>query len=659
MLPSIVQTTDSFNTWFDATNNVISHLANTSVFLLLSQNATPSVAQGNAAFGNVVTIPTLVVNTSANVAGTTVNVSANLNHTGTTATFTSNVVVSAATLQVGGNTTLAGAFVNVATGRLQVTGNVTFSNSMVLVGNATFSNTVSVTGAATFNSTVLVSGVLTANGSGVTSINASALATGTVPSGRLSGTYSDMTANNATYAFGKSEGALNVNSATSATTAASATAATTATTANNATYAFGKTEGALNVNSAATATQATNATSLNSQPGSYYTNASNLNTGTVGAARLPAANSTANGAITTSAQTFAGAKTFDGSVTANALVVVTGSSLTANGSVGTAGQVLVSNGTSPYWTTLAGVGTTTEVLTFASDGTGNTAGNSFNGSVAKTISYNSVGAPKADGTGASGTWSISISGSAGSVGQSLTFATSGGAAAGNTFNGSAAKTISYNSIGALAANGVNAINAGEWAIDISGSASTLEGKTEANLNVNSAAYASNAGLLGGTAAASLSVAYAANAGLLGGTAAASLSVAYAADAGLLGGSAASALSVAYADEAGAITSDGRLKTVIDTIDDPLTRVAQLRGVRFTWNEDGLAYVFPRPRANMDAVQLGLIAQDVQLALPEAVQDGRIVNDKGYLAVDYAKVIPLLVEAVKALADKVATLESGS
>jgi len=81
-----------------------------------------------------------------------------------------------------------------------------------------------------------------------TGINASALSTGTVGDGRLSGTYTLMTANNATYAFGKSENQLNVNSAS----------------------------------------EAFNAANFNNHTESYYTNASNLSTGTLAVARLDA-----------------------------------------------------------------------------------------------------------------------------------------------------------------------------------------------------------------------------------------------------------------------------------------------------------------------------------------------------------------------------------
>ena len=48
----------------------------------------------------------------------------------------------------------------------------------------------------------------------------------------------------------------------------------------------------------------------------------------------------------------------------------------------------------------------------------------------------------------------------------------------------------------------------------------------------------------------------------------------------------------------------------------------------------------------------MIAQEIQEILPEAV----VERDNGYLAVDYHKVVPLLVEAIKDLSDKVEALE---
>lgn len=55
---------------------------------------------------------------------------------------------------------------------------------------------------------------------------------------------------------------------------------------------------------------------------------------------------------------------------------------------------------------------TNQSLTFNNGGSGAASGTTFNGGTARTISYNTVGAPKADGTGATGTWPISVSGSA-------------------------------------------------------------------------------------------------------------------------------------------------------------------------------------------------------------------------------------------------------
>jgi hypothetical protein len=71
-------------------------------------------------------------------------------------------------------------------------------------------------------------------------------------------------------------------------------------------------------------------------------NASALSTGTVPAGRLPSASTTANGAVDTTTQTFAGDKTFQNTV-------ILQSALTANSGNGTAGQVLTSNGAGVYW----------------------------------------------------------------------------------------------------------------------------------------------------------------------------------------------------------------------------------------------------------------------------------------------------------------------
>jgi hypothetical protein len=79
----------------------------------------------------------------------------------------------------------------------------------------------------------------------------------------------------------------------------------------------------------------------------------------------------------------------------------------ANGAIGANGLVLTSNGNGVFW---GSVGTTTNAVTFNNSGSGAASGTTFDGSAARTISYNTVGAPSTTGTGASGTWGISISG---------------------------------------------------------------------------------------------------------------------------------------------------------------------------------------------------------------------------------------------------------
>ena len=101
------------------------------------------------------------------------------------------------------------------------------------------------------------------------------------------------------------------------------------------------------INSTFFGATANNSTYLNGQLASYYTNASNITTGTLPYAQIPA-----NVTNTTSNFTITGAWTFNANVTfgpADHIVMSSTSGISANGTYGAAGQVLTSNGTAVYW----------------------------------------------------------------------------------------------------------------------------------------------------------------------------------------------------------------------------------------------------------------------------------------------------------------------
>jgi hypothetical protein len=83
------------------------------------------------------------------------------------------------------------------------------------------------------------------------------------------------------------------------------------------------------------------------------------------------------------------------------------------------------------------------------------------------------------------------------------------------------------------------------------------------------------------------------------------------------------------------TSDIRHKNNVQLIDNALEKVNALNGVTWEWNDDVDEVTKQTPTT-------GLIAQDVLDVLPEVVK----TRENGFLALDYSKMIGLLVEAIK-------------
>jgi hypothetical protein len=107
------------------------------------------------------------------------------------------------------------------------------------------------------------------------------------------------------------------------------------------------------------------------------------------------------------------------------------------------------------------------------------------------------------------------------------------------------------------------------------------------------------------------------------------------------------------DNITAYFSDRRLKEITGTIPDAIYKVMSLSGVQFTNNDRAAEFGYTSQHA-----QVGVIAQEVQRVLPEAVvpapfdiatdAHGVEISRTGqhYLTVQYEKIIPLLIEAIK-------------
>lgn len=111
-------------------------------------------------------------------------------------------------------------------------------------------------------------------------------------------------------------------------------------------------------------------------------------------------------------------------------------------------------------------------------------------------------------------------------------------------------------------------------------------------------------------------------------------------------------------------SDERLKNIEGTIDNPIDKVSKLSGFYYKENELAKSFGYDNPNR-----QVGVSAQEVEKIMPEAVhlasfdfdkdEDGNeySVSGENYKTVQYEKLVPLLIEAIKEQQKEIDILKS--
>ena len=101
-------------------------------------------------------------------------------------------------------------------------------------------------------------------------------------------------------------------------------------------------------------------------------------------------------------------------------------------------------------------------------------------------------------------------------------------------------------------------------------------------------------------------------------------------------------------------SDERLKDMHGKIEDALDKVESINGYYYKENEKAKELGYDN-----DKMQVGVSAQEIEKILPEVVTGAPIADEieEDYKTVYYDKLVPLLIEAIKELNQKVKDLEN--
>jgi len=96
------------------------------------------------------------------------------------------------------------------------------------------------------------------------------------------------------------------------------------------------------------------------------------------------------------------------------------------------------------------------------------------------------------------------------------------------------------------------------------------------------------------------------------------------------------------------TSDETLKTNIETIENPMDKVKEIKGISYNWTPEALE----KYEHLKDEKEIGVIAQDIEKVLPEIVA----TREDGTKAVRYERMCALLIECVKDLQNQIDELK---
>lgn len=98
-------------------------------------------------------------------------------------------------------------------------------------------------------------------------------------------------------------------------------------------------------------------------------------------------------------------------------------------------------------------------------------------------------------------------------------------------------------------------------------------------------------------------------------------------------------------------SDPKLKQDFQKVQNPLALLRNLDGGTFVWKEG-----FKHTEIKAGKRDYGILADQVKLVMPEIVSPSISIDGEQYDTVAYDKLVPVLIEAIKALEDRLALLE---